>query len=573
MTKQNLTYVSAYLNIYDEPNPSKKANAWRINHFRNLVSTGINICLYFSPDFQDELYDLAKEYPNLYLMPAINIEETWVYKTCQDISGYTLPNSRNLTKDTEKYLILQNSKTDFLRDAIEKNPFGSTHFAWIDFSIAYIFKNLAKSQKMLTVLAKTKLPESFFAIPGCWNKWDTVSSKQNMNTISWRFCGGFFIGSKNQALAFCNLHRELFPRYLKEYGKLTWEVNIWAYMEYIIGLENRETTWAPTWFSADHDDRIIQIPNDFLCSRLAEGTRGVYPYPEIKNFQPSSAAYIFHNGRHWLNTRYVNYHLTDKSYYIYLDKSGIIKNKNVITELVLDIEETNSFLPVSFTPLDESTCGLEEKTPGKYSVGLEDIRLFVSDSTNTLRFIATNLNYSPCGKNRMVVGDFSPETASYSNCAVIIPPNPESWCEKNWIPLHDDTFIYKWSPMEIGKIIEKNDEKHLEIFRTFDINIPFFHKIRGSTIFTPCENGLLGVVHFSEEGNPRHYYHALVLLDLVSKKPLRYSLPFYFEKVGVEFCIGFAILKENYVFWISRMDRDPLAISISKTDILVDMEI
>jgi hypothetical protein len=55
-------------------------------------------------------------------------------------------------------------------------------------------------------------------------------------------------------------------------------------------------------------------------------------------------------------------------------------------------------------------------------------------------------------------------------------------------------------------------------------------------------------VHFSEgEYLKRKYFHALVLIDGSSMKPLQYSNNFYFsEEVGVEFCTGFAIIDMKY---------------------------
>jgi hypothetical protein len=78
---------------------------------------------------------------------------------------------------------------------------------------------------------------------------------------------------------------------------------------------------------------------------------------------------------------------------------------------------------------------------------------------------------------------------------------------------------------------------------------------------------LLGVTHFSEEGSPRRYYHVLMELDPVNLKPLRYSMPFYFLNKGVEFCIGFSVINDDYVFWISQNDRDPLTVVVEKNNI------
>jgi hypothetical protein len=168
-------------------------------------------------------------------------------------------------------------------------------------------------------------------------------------------------------------------------------------------------------------------------------------------------------------------------------------------------------------------------------------------------------------------------------------------------------FIYKWSPFEVGRINPGTGGTggtggpggSLEIVISHPVSAPFFNKVRGSTTFIEREDGLLGVVHFSEDHNPRHYYHILVLLEKDSLRPLKYSNCFCFKSLGVEFCIGFADISvdnvsssittidsdgqvdilgdsantyskqssEEYVFWTSHMDRDPMTIFINKSEL------
>jgi predicted GH43/DUF377 family glycosyl hydrolase len=227
--------------------------------------------------------------------------------------------------------------------------------------------------------------------------------------------------------------------------------------------------------------------------------------------------------------------------------------------------------PTDFIEMDDNSVGLKSKDACFF--GLEDIRLYVLN--NELMFICTNINYSPTGSNRMIKGKYHIESASYSECTILNPPNMDSWCEKNWIPLirqrsnssDEEFFIYKWWPFEIGKINTQRNQ--LDIVMSYKINSPLFMKVRGSTAFVECEEGLVGLVHYSEDTLPRHYYHIMVLLDKETFQPLKYSDIFCFEKIGIEFCIGFWYYKEKreYHFWISRMDRDPLYMKMKKDSI------
>ena len=53
------------------------------------------------------------------------------------------------------------------------------------------------------------------------------------------------------------MYREHYPRFLHEQKKLVWEVNIWAWLE-------ANTDWRPDWYSADHNDRILHLPDHFF---------------------------------------------------------------------------------------------------------------------------------------------------------------------------------------------------------------------------------------------------------------------------------------------------------------------
>jgi hypothetical protein len=277
-----------------------------------------------------------------------------------------------------------------------------------------------------------------------------------------------------------------------------------------------------------------------------------YEYPTIENFGPGSASYIYFKGEHLLNTRYINYHILKNGCYDIKEPTGRIISKNVFSKLNENLE------PIHFIEMKEINIRLPSNNC--YIHGLEDIRLYsVGD---TLKFIATNINYSPTGYNRMMIGEYDITDYTFKNCIIAKPPY-ETMCEKNWIPLlknGKEYFIYKWFPMEIGRL---NTENELNIEIRHPIRSHWFHKVRGSTLFIDNGEQLVGLVHFSEETTPRRYYHILVSLDKDTFKPLKYSEIFCFQHLGIEFCIGFTIKNEEYVFWISQMDREPLTISIS----------
>jgi hypothetical protein len=458
-----------------------------------------------------------------------------------------------------------NAKVEYLHDAIKCNPFRSSHFAWIDFNVSHIFTNIELCQEKLRILSKSPLCDTFIAFPGCWPKL-TVNEKGDINEnifsdIHWRFCGGFFMGDMASILHMYNLYILYFPPFIFKYRTLVWEVNFWAWLE---AQTHNSKAWNPMWFPGDHNDTIINIPIELYATNLGDivGVKKTeYTYPIIEKFVPGSAAYLYlpSSNTHLLNTRYVNYTLTDMGYYIINHPEKIIVTKNICSEL----SNTHIPQPQTFREMANPPNDILPSKECKF-YGLEDIRLYEVGAR--ARFVATSINYSNTHTNRIIVGDYNTTSYSLENCKIINPPNSSGECEKNWIPIvknGEELFIYKWFPMQIGRV----DNDTLVIFQTYNIASSIFKSARGSSIFVEHKDAYIVVLHFSRESTPRHYYHFLVMLDKETLRPVKYSRVFYFEKIGIEFCIGFNINNcDNgdcvYQFWVSNFDRDPCLVTV-----------
>lgn len=560
-----LTFVTCYLH---DKNDSPQNDEWNVGRLAELVSIDIPLYIFVSPENADEIAFLQGA-TNIHI-EVIDKSELWVFKQLSQ-KEYSLPNHRNLEKDTDDYLAISNSKVELVARVIEHNPWKTQHFAYIDFNITYLFWEKMKTYTYLHQMAKRTFFDKMLIFPGCSahipieKVWDLADS------IYWRFCGGFFAGDADSLKQWWKDYQVYFVEYLDIYKKLTWDVNIWAWIESV-------KRWQPKWYSANHNDSIVTgISADFITKNMASISRRVkHNYPIIPQFRPTSASYMqTADGRRWLNTRYVNYWLYNNGCYGYPSSLHIIENKNMLCELDTDYNP----IAHTFVVVDEQ-IDIPKYNGDVFSKGLEDVRLYVG-SYNEVKFIATNVDYSPTGKNNMIIGNYSVEEHTISNVQVVLP-HVESWCEKNWIPIFskgEDLFIYKWSPFEVGRI--NNFTGSLEIFMSHNISAPYFNKVHGSTTFVEREDGFLCVVHFSEDHNPRHYYHMLVLLEKDSLLPLKYSNCFCFKSLGVEFCIGFTDvsveqmkrgepcenIREEYVFWTSHMDRDPMTIFINKSEI------
>jgi hypothetical protein len=568
----NITFVTSWFKIYDYIIENRTIE-WRLEHFKSILKTGIQLCIYISPDYYDEIDTLSKEYTNLKIMKVMNLNETKMYKYCEKFKN-NLPEIKNLLKDTFEYMVINHCKIEFVADVVEKNPYNSTHFSWIDFNIAYIFKDLNESLNYLKYISCLTFKDKIFLIPGCYKEKLTKDYPIQEHPY-WRFCGGFFLADKFSIKELNEIYYDSLSEFLKEKECLVWEINLWAWIEI-------HKNWTPKWYDSDHNDSILHIPSENYIECLNNKLKKVYyNYPNINEneiqYLNSSASYIYFQGKHILNTRFVNYSYTDEGLYSIRDKYNILHTKNVYSILNED-----TFIPNEYKEMMDSS--IELNSTNCYSHGLEDIRLF--EYNGKICFISTNVNYSTNGKNRMLIGEYNIEKLSYDNCKVLEPPT-DTYCEKNWIPIiktianggdhnennNDDNnkkreelyFIYSWSPMQIGKIGE--DGKTLEIVQQYEISKPIFKKVRGSSVFIDDGDTLLGIVHFSEEMKPRHYFHMFVRLEKDTFKPISYSKPFCFQHYGVEFCLGFTMKKDEYIFWISKKDNDTVMVSINKNEI------
>lgn len=562
------TFVTAFLNIYKERhNPSPISDESRVQFFSKIANTGIPIYVFCSKSH----LPLLKPFFNIenIKIEITELEDTEIFKSLKQNEINKLPNGSNYKKDTFEYLCLMNSKTEFVEKVVQQNPWNSTHYAWIDFNFFHIFSNNPRftpetsrreekmSTEWLSSLKTRQMNTGFLSMPGCWNyNYDNPSAI--VNTICWRFSGGYFVGDKNRIIDFCNTCRIQWVPFLQEYKTLTWEVNYWSWLE-LRGF------FKPNWYHADHDYAMLTPSNDFsslpLLPLMQYSKKITSEYPQINKFSPTSISFVKWNEVQVLNTRYVNYRILEDGVYYVKHPQLHLHTRNVCSIF----NDTNKEL-ANITEMFESAGELEDH--GRNIYGLEDIRLYINRN-DEICFIASNSNHVKNGKTRIVRGKYDFQNRICRNLCVIQPPTDNS-CEKNWVPLPEynkgidenmyDYFIYKWQPFEIGRVLRSDDkiELPLEIIASIPNWTPRFDRVRGSSTFIQRPEGWLGIVHLSEEYSPRHYYHMLVLLDNTSFLPIRYSRMFVFNKHSIEFCIGFDVIENSvYKFWISNYDMDP----------------
>lgn len=190
---------------------------------------------------EKESMDLVKHYENEYTQfIPFKKDELFLSDKTEQINNAILPIHRNPTKDTKEYMMIQLQKTDWLKRAIEMNPYQTENFLWIDFGIYHIIDDELVFQKyMKTIMKKTY---ETIRIPGCSNPSHTSVV---FDKTDWTFCGGIVGGKKENLLDFHKYVCETIF-YLLTQRIFCWEVNVWHLVQ-----KNHPELFS--WYYANHN--------------------------------------------------------------------------------------------------------------------------------------------------------------------------------------------------------------------------------------------------------------------------------------------------------------------------------
>lgn len=313
--------------------------------------------------------------------------------------------------------------------------------------------------------------------------------------------------------------------------------------------------------------------NMFFYIQRCPSTRLInLEFPMSGDFHPSSISVCASKNPTELfcNVRYVNYNiqkLEKEGRWYYQSPQGIIETKNAA--LVLDFQQilTNTSGIVNFKDIEfmrEETIKLPKNTHSVIK-GVEDVRL--NDLHGRLCYSGTCPEFSYNGKHRILFGTYDIREKAYLENVSLHPP-VETNCEKNWIPLpsfpDDDTeivrFVYNWHPLEIGRL--RLGENILKITNTTPTPKIFEH-FRGSSNFVVTDDGCLWALTHGVEYVPlRKYYHQFVVVKKGTFELVRYTLPFFFESLLIEYCLGLHYYKGSFFCFFSRLDSRPAVVEI-----------
>ena len=131
-------------------------------------------------------------------------EDTYFYKYKDRLEQlqkhYHILNG-HLEHETPLYIILNNNKFDFMENAIQLNPFNSSHFIWMDFGINHVALNTEKIHEWINLV-----PDKIKQL--CINPYvENVQNKEMFQYIYHHTAGGLFTGSKENMLKYAEMFK------------------------------------------------------------------------------------------------------------------------------------------------------------------------------------------------------------------------------------------------------------------------------------------------------------------------------------------------------------------------------
>ena len=315
-----------------------------------------------------------------------------------------------------------------------------------------------------------------------------------------------------------------------------------------------------------HQEDNVYNNIDHYIQKLSNDDKVInFGFPVVDNYCSSSSAIIQVGNKTLMNVRYVNYRIQQNGSYMMYDGDSFNNANNVRTKnsiVYLDKEMNPVCNPIFF---DNEVAGVIKQQHSGIK-GLEDIRLF--NFKDKVYYIATSREFSYNETNRMVMGEYDINNLKYSGNKILLPPT-ETNCEKNWIPINHNNekilFIYDWHPLQIGEVDSFINKLNI----TVKYDTPkFFRHYRGSSTFAEYDNKLWCITHGVKYYTPRKYYHQFVVLEKNTYKPIKYSVPFYFNQYAIEYCVGLMIKDgvANIVFSQNDKDTSLLRIEMNKVN-------
>lgn len=184
-----------------------------VNQGKKLLSMEMNKIIFIDKRVHNKFTDFCT--PNHVFVP-ITKESLYLYAHLPNLTNKV---NGNPNKDTNMFFSIMCNKTEWMREAIQKNPFSTDYFIWLDFGISKILDTTLDTSKLETAYENIR-------IGSIWNP-SFVHSTDPYTEICWYFAGGVFGGHKDCLLLFADIMKMEVLKFINEKQYLIWEVNFW----------------------------------------------------------------------------------------------------------------------------------------------------------------------------------------------------------------------------------------------------------------------------------------------------------------------------------------------------------
>jgi hypothetical protein len=221
------TLVTAYFNLTECPDASAEIKARDANYYFHYAKYTLcmpyNLVVYCDEESLPKIKEIRPaEYKTKYVVTVFDdIRVSPAAKTFAEYRVQIIQNRKEKpyrfdARNTASYYLFCLSRYWMLRETIRENPFGSTHFCWINFCMERMgYKNVLHLEECLSVY-RDKFSTCYI---------DFVPKGLVENTSEYftvgrcSMCSGFFTGSGEYMSSVCGLIIKKFQKYVEEgYG-------------------------------------------------------------------------------------------------------------------------------------------------------------------------------------------------------------------------------------------------------------------------------------------------------------------------------------------------------------------
>lgn len=284
-------------------------------------------------------------------------------------------------------------------------------------------------------------------------------------------------------------------------------------------------------------DYAVEFPSVLKDRLLNVGKELVAKEPDGDFFVASTPSLAIVGDELVVNVRYVNYRINDRGGY---ENQEHIATKNVIAR----------FDSTTFEKTFEDDFMWYDTELDNLYVGLEDVRIFCSESKNKLLYNANR----GLGSHNLKVEHGLVETRNDSvvKASGLITMEGQKEVEKNWVMFEDAAgnlkIVYNWHDLVIGDCIKnrEGEESGYTFSKTHTIKTPaIFKYFRGSTNGLLIGDEIWFFCHVVSYEDRRYYYHSIFTLDATTYEVKRFTPLFTFEGDKVEYTLGFVYREDE----------------------------